>query len=381
MAVSADLMVSGLSMMPGQGICEASVQRTPAQFQHLRKMFSTSGAETCTERYEHSFSGDPAVCSPLGQQRGQIGQPPRRSWYRPGKVPEAKHTCRDRSCCPWRWKNLCQADERSSSGSMCLAHKLRVCQRIVERERNDISKLLEDRSDVARIAQQATLGVKKKEKLSHDIDKPLLSSQLSRAQRPSSAPAGRQLGESSRGMTAAPTTLAPQSQSDSSTKGQTAEHRQQQHTGSDRSYTLAPAAAQRVRPQSAGTVRSSVPSLQLPRSPAAARPQSAGAVRSSAPVLRQRPRSAVPSEQPSLGSALRVGTMPDEMERTWRHRELRIHNGARGSKENGQAWEGVENRLKALERHHRLPTPSQQSSKYSRSGTETCMLHYSPFGE
>lgn len=153
------------------------------------------------------------------------------------------------------------------------------------------------------------------------------------------------------------------------------------------------------RPASAGAVRSSAPALQPPKSADTLRgpvqsagaateqwgcrvrdrPQSAGAapgartggvppgtLRSSAPVLQPkvRPRSA--GSVPAAGSALRVGSTPEEFERKWRHRELRLHSGA----EQRSAWEDFNSRLQALEQHHRLTAPDRQAEQ--RLPTPSC---------
>merc|ERR1712139_676270 len=93
--------------------------------------------------------------------------------------------------------------------------------------------------------------------------------------------------------------------------------------------------------------------------------------------MRVRPKSA----GASLGSALRVGTTPEDIDRSLRHRDMRF-SGNHGFKENIHTYEehlglrsrvkreDFDERLKALERHHRLPTPSLQQSRYSL-GEET----------
>jgi len=323
-----ELEIAGLSLGPGLE-AEASTRRTPAPHRHPRNAFKVQ------ERRQPTVSEDTSVY--VSAQKGQQGYQPRRSWYKPSKVPDRALSGRDRSTCPWRWKNLCHAQEHGSSGSMCAGHKLRVCQELATRE---------DLGNVAKVAQQATISITKSGVL-HDTEQMLLTaSRVNRlsAQRPSSAPC-RQPNTSSRGVT-------PQCPSPASRNSIT-------------------------RPQSAGNLCSSQSAQQRPPTN-----QLQNALRSSAPVLQQpqlatRPQSA--GLAPAVGSALRVGTTSADIQRQHRHLQLRTHGGQKCD-EHVQAWEEhlsmrsqgrrdvFDSRLHMLERHHRLPTPSQTIQRYSLPG-------------
>lgn len=62
----------------------------------------------------------------LGRSMSFVGAPPRRTWLRPGKVPEINRRGLDRHTCPWRWQRLRQSGHCASSGSMHPVHKLQA---------------------------------------------------------------------------------------------------------------------------------------------------------------------------------------------------------------------------------------------------------------
>lgn len=125
----------------------------------------------------------------------------------------------------------------------------------------------------------------------------------------------------------------------------------------------------RSRPQSAGAARTPVHSAS--RTPPAAllqsstptlsqtaeRPQSVALeMPGSSPAFSQsRVQSA--GRRPSVGSALRCGSAPEELASVHRHREMRLHGGTA----KGSAWQEIDSRLQALERHHMIPIPSQKT--------------------
>lgn len=357
-----ELWISGQALGAGADTQEVSTWQSAVASQHPGKAFQASALP---ERPRlQPTSGNSPVCSSPIAQRGSRGHP-RRSWYKPGTVPEARPTGRDRSCCPWRWKNLCKANEQACSGSMCVSNKIRVCQRLAA----------EDYGNVGKIAQQATLGVTKECKL-HETEKMMMlsGSSLHREppqrmlpgcnlapKRPMSAPAG------ARPPKASPQKVVPALVTSSS----------------------------KPRAQSAGRLRSSTPVVELQsQQQSKPRAQSAGRLRSSAPAMPQpqssggtplRPKSAGSAPAVAMGSAMRVGTSAEDLERSLRHQDLRysMYSSSHGSTNKIHSWEedlslrtregreDFDSRLQALERHVSLPTPSMSLMARYSLGEET----------
>jgi hypothetical protein len=288
------MLVSGTSLLP-------AVQGSKSDHD-AAVLRGTSQSFTTKLKRQSSGRVAPPVCGGR-TQRPQQGRPQRRSWHHPGKVPDAKVLSHDRSTCPYRWKHLCQTNEQASSGSMCLGHKLRPCEKLAK----------EDKGDLGRVAAQTSATVMK-EKLLHKTELTLLPGREVSRRRPASAPCLRKVPQgngTTLGCDAAKPTMreVPLRKRASKTQQQIEnEIEEAQATEMFKDVAVQPA-----RPKSAPQSNRSDTS-QARQSPQI-RQQSAGKQTKQAPVRND--------AHPSLGSALRVGTEYEHIARDRRHGELR----------------------------------------------------------
>jgi len=373
-----DLLISGLALGPEVEAWEASSRQAPLPRKYGG--FSVPQTSDWDERQQPNGRGDPPVCGSREQ---------RQSWYKPSKVPDRIPSGRDRRTCPHRWKHLVQANEPGSSGSMCIGQKLKVCHQLqggpggtpLQRQTGRHLDAQHDQANTANVARQSMLAAFKGSQIvgepslrMHDTEQILLTGSS-----PNLVPASRPRS----GMQFSPSQSRPESAANS--RGATpAQLTRPQSSG-----------AQQRPPFAAGPesiVSRGTPHGAMERPPLHTRPQSCGALRSSTPV--QQPQQARPksaTSAPAPGSLLRLGSTPAEMERKWRHMELRTHGGAHGFQDSVQAWEdhlaggrpakyqqdarqAFDGRLGKLEGHYRLPTPSQQSMSRFNLGPDTGLL-------
>lgn len=377
-----ELAISGLALGP-VAESEASTQRTPVR----RRPNAFNAQAFAPQMQQHEGCEDSSVYGSRSPQKAAQGQQQRRSWYKPSKVPDRPPSGRDRSTCPHRWKHLKMAAEEACSGSMCPGHKLRVCQTLGEnQEMSNLAnvpeheiygqcgskvgqRLLAEKQkmgNMAKVAQQATLAAKK-ERLLHESEQTLLTTSSLEWRPPPARPSSAPCRQSKNSVTAVPAPMTS-------------------------SQPLRPQSAgnlRRSQPQSIGNLRSSQSAQQRPFSATLQRsapllqqsPNSAGTAPATLQALRQKQRPQSAGTVPASGSILRLGTNPAILERLWKHSELRTHSATEGFKENVRKWEehlsqrtqalnscpaDLDARMQALEVHHRLPTPGQQTmQRYS----------------
>mmetsp|Transcript_33727 Transcript_33727/g.53626 ORF Transcript_33727/g.53626 Transcript_33727/m.53626 type:complete len:383 (-) Transcript_33727:59-1207(-) len=330
MAPVPQLGISGTSLLPGETTQDPSY----ATSQSFAKPSNCAGLDSATRLHPRGRA-TPTVCGANTAQRAQ-GRLQRRGWYHPARVPDAKTFSHDRSTCPWRWKNLCETNEKGSSGSMTLANKLRPCAKLAKQDHGRLST----------VAAEATRGAHGLlSKPEQDVLDANVSTTASLMRRPASAPCLRRLETTESSLAPG---MAPAWQRLSQSAN--VEAMEWSHTAS---------APQLARPKSAPSTRST--SSSAPRS-ASKRPQSAGNQRSGGqpyynvenletlvnPVL-HRPMKVLlsgdiktledkgansrttisqsahvsPSIPAAHSSALRVGTILEEHRKARQHHDLR----------------------------------------------------------